>query len=296
MTTIEDVILAQDRRGIAALRGHPPEDYCEAAARFLLQHAGTVLIATGFYVLRADAPETDGPPGALALGRALAALGSRVAYVSDAYTAPLLADLAPCGTETVAFPIADDAASRQIARDLLDRIEPTALIAIERCALTRSGTYLNMRGQDISAHTARLDHLFRQHPHTVGIGDGGNEIGMGNLAPRIPEVPTLPNDPAVTRTTHLVIASVANWGAYGVVAALSRLTGRNLLPRPGDESACIRRLVASGAVDGVTGAADCTVDSFNLSENTAVLERLNSLLETEGIRWEGEGKPSNVKT
>ena len=287
MTTIEDVILVQDRRGIAALRPYLPVSFCEAAARFLLQHAGTVLIATGFYVQRAEAPETDGPPGALALGRGLAALGNRVAYVSDAYTAPLLADLAPSGTETVDFPIADDAASHEVARDLLDHIEPTALIAIERCALTHSGTYLNMRGQDISAHTARLDHLFRQHPHTVGIGDGGNEIGMGNLAPRIPGVAALPDDPAVTRTTHLVIASVANWGAYGVLAALSRLTSRNLLPRPVDESACIRRLVALGAVDGVTGVADCTVDSFTLSENTEVLERLNALLESEGIGWEG---------
>ena len=288
MTSIEDVILAQDRRGVAALRQYLPAGFCEAAARFLLQHAGTVLIATGFYVQRADAPETDGPPGALALGRALATLGNRVAYVSDAYTAPLLADLAPSGTETVDFPIADDAASRQIARDLLDRIEPTALIAIERCALTRSGTYLNMRGQDISAHTARLDHLFRQHPHTVGIGDGGNEIGMGNLAPHVPEVATLPDEPAVTCTTRLVIASVANWGAYGVLAALSRLTGRNLLPRPADESARIRRLVSLGAVDGVTGVADCTVDSFTLPENMAVLDRLNALLAADGIRWEGE--------
>ena len=288
MTTIEDVILAQDRRGVAALRQYLPVSFCEAAARFLLQQAGTVLIATGFYVQSADAPETDGPPGALALGRALAALGNRVAYVSDAYTAPLLADLAPSGTETVDFPITDDAASHEVARDLLDRIGPTALIAIERCALTRSGTYLNMRGQDISAHTARLDHLFRQHPHTVGIGDGGNEIGMGNLAPRIPEVATLPDDPAVTCTTRLVIASVANWGAYGVLAALSRLTGRNLLPRPVDESACVRQLVALGAVDGVTGVADCTVDSFTLSENVAVLDRLNALLEADGIRQESE--------
>ena len=287
MMTIEDAILAQDRRGVAALRPYLPAGFCEAAAQFLLQHAGTILIATGFYVQRADAPETDGPPGALALGRALTALGNRVVYVSDAYTAPLLADLAPSDTETVDFPIVDDAASRQAARDLIDRIAPTALIAIERCALTRSGTYLNMRGQDISLQTARLDHLFLQHPHSIGIGDGGNEIGMGNLASQIPEVATLPDEPAVTRTTHLVIASVANWGAYGVVAASSRLTGRNLLPRPSDESACIRRLVALGAVDGVTGVAGCTVDSFTLSENTAVLEQLSALLEAEGIRREG---------
>ena len=285
--SIEDVILAHDRRGISVLRPYLEVGFCETAARFLLRHAGTVLIATGFYVQRAEAPETDGPPGALAMGRALRALGNRVVYVSDAYTAPLLADLAPSDTETIDFVIDDDSASIQLARDLLDRIAPTVLIATERCALTASGTYLNMRGQDISPFTARLDHLFTQHPYSVGIGDGGNEIGMGNLASRIPQVATLPDDPAVTRTTHLVIASVANWGAYGVVAELSRLSGRNLLPRVADESACIRRLVSLGAVDGVTGTADCTVDSFTLSENAAVLEHLNGLLEAEGLRREG---------
>ena len=285
--TIEDIVLEHDRRGISALRPYLDVSFCETAARFLWRHAGTVLIATGFYIQRAEAPETDGPPGALALGRALRALGNRVVYVSDAYTAPLLADLAPCDTETVDFAIADDTTSMRVARHLLDRIAPTVLIAIERCALTAGGTYLNMRGQDISPHTARLDHLFAQHPHSIGIGDGGNEIGMGNLACRIPEVAALPNEPAVTRTTHLVIASVANWGAYGVVAALSRLAGRNLLPRPVDESACIRRLVSLGAVDGVTGAADSTVDSFTLSENTAVLEDLNGLLAAKGIPQQG---------
>ena len=285
--TIEDIVLAHDRRGISALRAHLEASFCEAAARFLLRHAGTVLIATGFYIQRAAAPETDGPPGALAMGRALEALGSRVVYVSDAYTTPLLADLAPSGTETVDFPIADDPTSLRLAQGLLDRIAPTVLIAIERCALTANGTYLNMRGLDISPHTARLDHLFTRHPHSVGIGDGGNEIGMGNLASRISQAAALPDEPAVTRTTRLVIASVANWGAYGVVAALSRLTRRNLLPSPADESACIRRLVSLGAVDGVTGAADCTVDSFTLSENTAILERLNGLLEAEGIQRQG---------
>ena len=282
--TIEDIVLAHDRRGISALRPYLDTSFCEAAAKFLWRHAGTVLIATGFYVQRAEAPETDGPPGALALGQALRALGNRVVYVSDAYTAPLLADLCSNESETVDFAVADQSTSMRLARDLLDRIEPSVLIAIERCARTASGTYLNMRGLDISPHTARLDHLFTQHPHSIGIGDGGNEIGMGNLASRIHEVAALPDEPAVTRTTHLVIASVANWGAYGVVAALSRLAGRNLLPRAANESACIRRLVSLGAVDGVTGAADYTVDSFNLSENAAVLDDLHGLLEVEGIR------------
>jgi Domain of unknown function (DUF4392) len=276
--SIETIILAQDKRGIAALRPHLSPHYCTETAQFLLGHPGTVFIATGFYILNAQAPETDGPPGALALGKALTALGRKVVYVSDAYTTPLLAHLAGPTAEVIDFPIVNVQASRQHATELLARFNPALLIAIERCGLTHVGTYLNMRGRDISAMTARLDELFMQHPHSIGIGDGGNEIGMGNLAPHIPSIDTLPDMPATTRTTHLVIASVANWGAYGVIAALSALVDQNLLPAPDAETALIRRAVAFGAVDGTNSQNTPTVDGFSLSENEAVLARLHSLL------------------
>ena len=43
--------------------------FCESAASLILDHPGTVLIATGFYIPAGAAPETDGPPGAVALAR-----------------------------------------------------------------------------------------------------------------------------------------------------------------------------------------------------------------------------------
>ncbi|MGH7344033.1 MAG: glutamate cyclase domain-containing protein, partial [Candidatus Rokuibacteriota bacterium] len=48
-----------------------------------LRGAKRVLIVTGFTV-EPDMPETDGPPGAAVLGRALRRLGARVTYVTDA--------------------------------------------------------------------------------------------------------------------------------------------------------------------------------------------------------------------
>ena len=276
--SIETIILTQDKRGIAALRPRLSLHYCTETAQFLLAHPGTVFIATGFYILNANAPETDGPLGALALGNALTALGRQVVYVSDMYTTPLLTHLAAPQAKIIDFPIADALTSRQYAAELLTRFDPAVLIAIERCGLTQADTYLNMRGRDISASTARLDELFLQHPYTVGIGDGGNEIGMGNLASYMPSVDTLPDLPATTRTTHLVIASVANWGAYGVVAALSALMNQNLLPPPAAETALIQQAVAFGAVDGTTGTRTPTVDGFSLAENEAVLARLHGLL------------------
>ena len=186
-------------------------------------------------------------------------------------------------TSVIDFPITDDAASGLYASELLTSLNPSLLISIERCGWTRDGAYLNMRGVDISAHTARVDHLFLQHPYTIGIGDGGNEIGMGNVAQHIPEIATLPANPATTRTTHLVISSTSNWGGYGLVAALSQLVGRNLLPRPEEEAELIRRIVDLGAVDGVTGKREYSVDAMSIEQHGGALSRLRVLLANDGI-------------
>ncbi len=278
MPTIEDIILDNDKRGVAALRPHLPSDYCTRAAAFAMDSPGLVMIATGFYIFAAGAPETDGPPGALALGRAMEALGRKVVYVTDRYSLPVLEPFVGSKAQVVDFPIGDEEVSARFASVLLGELNPSLLISIERCGPTRSGEYLNMRGVDISPHTARIDHLFSRHPRTIGIGDGGNEIGMGNLAWCIPEVPTLPPQPAVIGTTHLVISSTSNWGGYGLVAALSRLIGRNCLPDPGEETALIRRIVDLGAVDGVLGESRYSVDGMDLEEHGHALWRLHELL------------------
>ena len=73
---------------------------------------------------------------------------------------------------------------------------------------------------------------------------------MGNLAQQIPDVETLPDNPAATKASKLVICSVSNWGGYGLAASLSRLAGRNLLPSVEEETALLRRTVDLGAARG----------------------------------------------
>ena len=283
MATIEDIVLGNDLRGIAALRPHLPDNFCDLAAKYVLSNPGTTLITTGFYISMCGAPETDGPPGALALGRALEYLGRKVMYVSDQLTVPILQPFLTTPDQLIDFPISDDATSLRFASDLLSRLNPALLISIERCGLTKDGTYLNMRGVDISPQTARVDHLFLQHPCTVGIGDGGNEIGMGNLAQHVVEVATLPDNPATTSTTHLVISSTSNWGGYGLVASLSLLAGRNLLPKLEDEAALIRRMVDLGAVDGVVGRKQYSIDAMSIEDHGRALSGLHELLASEGL-------------
>ena len=276
--SIEDVILDQDKRGMLALRPHLAPDYCNQAAQFVLDHPGDAVIVTGFYVLMAGKPETDGPPGAIAIGEALRAMGRKVTYVSDWYTTPVLREWSG-DANVLDFPISDVPTSKEHAKSLLEQLNPSLLVSIERCGRSADDTYRNMRYRDISDQTARLDYLFDHGVPSVGIGDGGNEIGMGNLVSVIPTVESLPDQPAVSTVDRLVIASVSNWGGYGLVAALSRLVGKNLLPSVEHETRMVHAMVASGVVDGTTGDAVPTVDNFSTEVNGAHLARLHRLVD-----------------
>ena len=275
--TIEDIILDFDKRGMLALRPHLPADFCEQAAQYVVDHPGHTVIVTGFYVLMAGKPETDGPPGAIAIGNALMQLGRRVTYVTDECTAPVLRSWAG-DAEVIEFPVTGVAESKQHAAQLLETLKPDLLISIERCGRNVNDEYLNMRGRSITDNTARLDYLFDGSVPSVGIGDGGNEIGMGNLVDIIPTVDSLPDDPAISEVDRLVIASVSNWGGYGLVAAISRLEGKNLLPSAESEAGMVEAMIDAGAVDGTTGDAVPTVDNFSMEENGALLARLHRLV------------------
>ena len=281
--SIEDIILSRDRRGISALRPHLPRDFCEQAASEILDHPGTALIVTGFYIAAAGAVETDGPPGAVAIGDALESLGYDVVYVVDRYAVPLITSLKGANATVVEFPITDVEASKRFADGLLEDVAPSVLVSIERCGLTDEGLYRNMHGVDISAYSARVDYLFSNHPHSVGIGDGGNEIGMGAIATKVTEVPSLVKKACVTRTTRLVISSVSNWGGYGLVAALSRQAGRDLLLSVDAERELVKRCVDMGAVDGMSAKQEYRVDGFTLEENSEAVAGLHNLLAREGI-------------
>lgn len=274
---IEDIILQKDRRGISAYKHLLPKDYCLRAADNLLKHKGTVFIVSGFYILAANAPETDGPQGAVLLGRALQKLGYKVYYISDAFSAHLFTPLVN-KRDLLLFPMEDALQSEQIAQQWLEKYSPTTLISIERCGLTASDNYLNMRGKDISAYNARVDALFLNHTNTMGIGDGGNEIGMGNIAEQIAENKHPVTNPCIIPVDHLILAAVSNWGVYGLLAALSKLSGQQLLPSATVALNILEKLADAGAVDGITLASTPTADGFDAVEEAAVLIELKRLI------------------
>ena len=281
--TIEDIILDRDRRGISQLRHHLPADFCDRAARLILDNPGVALITTGFYILDAGLVETDGPPGALAIGSALERLGYEVVYVTDKHGIPVMNAIKSQSSRVIEFPITDDPESQRFATDLLADLNPSVLIAIERCGFTHDLKFRNMRGRDITPYNARIDYLFADHPASVGIGDGGNEIGMGNLAEEVTSVDSLVKIPCVTRVTAPILASVSNWGGYGLAASLSKLARRNLLPSVEEDMTTLRNTVDAGAVDGMSALQEYKADGFTLEENAQTIRQLQALLTAEGI-------------
>lgn len=268
--SIEEIALRHSSRGMTILQQYLQRDYCRRAAERLLElPRDTILLTTGFYV--AGAAETDGPPGTFCLASALKKLGFSPTIVTDRICQNLFEP------ERIAVAYVDAADGPSVYEDLLQRYQPKALISIERCGRNSQNDYANMRGVSIAGETASIDTLFelasgRDDILTVGIGDGGNEIGMGNLQDVIAKELSL--TPCTVTVDELIVATTSNWGAYALTAWLEVLSGRELLPPYGEMAAYLKRIVSLGCVDGVTKKQEPTVDGFSPSVEEEIYQAL----------------------
>jgi len=274
---VEDVILRNAHaRGIDKLRPFLPDDFCLETAKAVLRllkerNFPKALITTGFYV--GGAPETDGPPGAYFLYRSLKTLGFSTKLLTDDFCVPLFEGAVPPG-DLMTVPLRAGDRDEWRSR-VLEAFFPDLLVAVERCGRTRAGTYRDMRGNDISAFTAPVDALFLDPPKgciTVGIGDGGNEIGMGRLEAEIARL--LDVAPCVVPTDHLVLATVSNWGACGLLRYLELLSGISCLPEAEEVKEFLSLIVSRGAVDGISRRREHKVDGYDLSQLFSILTDL----------------------
>lgn len=268
-SSIEHIVLRYSSRGMTLLQQYLGAHYCRRAAeRLLALERGNVLLTTGFYV--SGCAETDGPPGTLSVALALSRLGFTPIIVTDHICRGLFE------SEHIAVEYVEVDADVQVYRALLERYRPAALISIERCGRNLENDYANMRGVSIAEQTARIDTMFElaaeQHILTIGIGDGGNEIGMGNLKKVIAS--RLDLNPCTVTVDELIIATTSNWGAYALTAYLALLSHKHLLPTYSEISAYLQRIVELGCVDGVTKKTEPSVDGFPPKVEKEILNAL----------------------
>lgn len=272
---IEDIVLRYSNRGMTILQKHLRKDYCRRTAKKLLSlKRGTVLLTTGFYVQ--GAAETDGPPGTMCLVCALKKLGFSPVIVTDDICRGLFE---PEQIDVVYVNVGDDAS---VYEKLLHMYAPVALISVERCGHNRNNDYTNMNGRSIADQTARIDTMFelaeKERIFTIGIGDGGNEIGMGNLKKQIAS--DLVMDPCTVTVDELIVATTSNWGAYALVASLELFSHKRLLLPYQKISHYLGRIVSLGCIDGVTRRMEQSVDGFPPSVEEEIIFALSSTVES----------------
>ncbi len=271
--TPEEVTLRYSKRGMTLLKEYLQKDYCKKAAEKLLQAPkGNVLITTGFYV--AGYAETDGPIGTLAVAKALEGLGYHGIVITDKYCEGFF-ELKNISVEYVAID-----ADQSVYEAILEKYRPVYMISIERCGHNLENEYANMRGDSITGQTACIDTLFELAAEkkipTIGVGDGGNEIGMGNVRQVILE--KLELNPCVVTVDDLIIATTSNWGAYALAAYMAKLSGRPVFITYEEIEEYMAQIVALGCVDGVTKQKKMGTDGFSMEIEKEIITSLKEAI------------------
>ena len=266
---IENALVARNPRGMKTLQRALEPGYCLRAARLLRNIKGTVLIGTGFPVV--DTFETDGPVGAIALYDCLEYLGATPVIVCG----PPMSTALATAYRVHEIKVGPHDQREQEALQALDKYQPALVLSIERPGQAVDGNYYNMRGEDISARAACFDtYLKRCQCPSIAIGDGGNEIGMGNVKEALRQ---LDIKAAHTCCDELIVADVSNWGAYGIIAFLGMWRNEDLLGEI-KPLKILQYLSDLGSVDGVTRRNELTEDGLSPDEGATLLLQLRRLV------------------
>ena len=309
------VNLDMGQRGVAGLyepaRALAGEPLCQAAARHLagLEPGDCVFIITGSLSraqISEQISENDGPIGAAVLARAISfgfnaipvvltdpsVLHKIAKMIELAGPTAMTLHQARAATALRRFTATlvmesctdDEDEAKETCARLVETYQPKAVFTVERAGLHIDGTYRDMLGQDYSMGRARLDHVVTEARYrgvpTVGIGDGGNEIGMGAIKEAVHlHVPHGEILCAETKTDVVIPAGVSNWGCYGVVAALAMLVGRDrIVHTPELERRLIEFSPMVGLIDGTAGTLEPTVDGLPMDVHLSIVRLLGDIV------------------
>ncbi|MTI70276.1 MAG: DUF4392 domain-containing protein [Firmicutes bacterium] len=241
----------------------------------------TVFIVTGFPVKDALIGETDGPIGAISLAKALEKLGKKVIIITDSYSKELLETCSKLKDFKGNLEIINKENAEKTCDELIKKYNPSHIVAVERPSKAKDNRFYSMTGEDITEYVANTDTFFNNsNSVTIAIGDGGNEIGMGKIYDHIKrEVKFGEKICAVTKVDHLIVSGVSNWGAHGLVAAISVLTNKLLLHDCQREYELLKGITEIGSVDGYTKKNTLSVDGFSLESNLRIIEKLITIFD-----------------
>lgn len=283
------------------LHGEPLTYLAAKALIETVKPRDVVLICTGFFDPPSMIDESDGPVGAVHLARALcvafdatpvfltevanmgrmarlaASAGLEVLDVKTARTTPYKAAVLP-------IPIDHERAAKEAAR-VMAAYKPAAMVSIEKPAPSKAGRYHTGVGLDVTDTLGKVDH-FVDAAHasgvlTIGIGDGGNEVGLGNIIDEVIDiVPGGEKIGAASKADILVLASIANWGSYAIEACIAAALHKpEVLHSLLDERRVTDGSVNAGFIDPATGIPNGWIDGTPPVCSESILELLRQMVE-----------------
>jgi hypothetical protein len=243
--------------------------------------------------------ETDGPLGGASIARALElGLGAKPILICEAhmmgpnraaFAAAGLAihleelfDVRPHSALAVAFPYGME--RRAEVEELFDAHDPAAVVFVERTGPNAKGVFHSITGTPKKPDEVIANHLFSEVARergvfTLGIGDGGNEVGFGNIHEQARAIQPASHAITVTCTDVLVCAAISNWGAYGVSAMLGYLLGDpDLIQDHDTEYRMLAECVKMGASDGLLTSPTMFVDGTSWQVQQALVTMLRELV------------------
>lgn len=307
-----DAIMNMDPRGYgvcrilyAGSRKYTGEPLAMHSAKVLCEtiHEGDlVYIIVGFVLLPHKVPEMDGTVAALLLARSLEkAFHCKPVLVCPPdsvagfkATAPVVGlhcyeDLdmvmeMPMSMGVTSFTKDVNEAPAQAAE--LAARGPKAVISIEGSGANELGVYHNAVGKDLTVLQAKTEALWNllkgQGVTNIAIGDLGNEIGMGTIAPHIRKyVPFTDKGQcqcgcgggilSATSTDNIITATCSDWGGYALMAALAYLRrDMEILHDEAMEAEVMRVAALNGFID-MTGSLLPGIDGFDTRLNVSIL-------------------------
>jgi D-glutamate cyclase len=285
----------------------------DALSRSVGSDSKTVLLLTGFVIPPWFEAEIDGPVGTATLARSLnlawnatpvvvtepdcvekmsymlqyAGLGSVKEYPSKN----------PRSALVQGFTL-DAKASKVEAQKLLSKFSPAAIVAIEKASPNRKGVFHSGVGVDVSRISAKVDAVIEAAKEvgipTVGIGDAGNEIGMGCIEDEVRRIlptgsecgcPCHGGVASSVSTDSLIVVGTSNWGASAIEALISlHFKAPELLHDGKMEEFLIQKSAELGYVNPASGLAEPQVDAIPSDIHASIVDILNFIVRSRFAR------------
>ncbi len=304
--------------GSRAYTGEPLTMHCGKKIVENIKANDFVFILTGFILLPHKAPEMDGIVSSMLLARSMVqAFDAKPVIIcpKDNLEAvkkcasvvglhcyedlDKVADL-PISMGVITF-TKDRSEAEEQAEQIISKILPKAVIAIEAPGANECGEYHNAIGVNVTELEAKTDVLFQKLKDrgvlNFAIGDLGNEIGMGTIGEHIKKyIPYAAENQckcdchsgilAATKADNIITATVSDWGCYGLMAAIAFLKKDLDIFHKGDmEMEVMRVATRSGMID-MTGSLIPGIDGFNTKMNVNIVELMRQCVGY-AIKFEG---------